>query len=157
MKLTDYYLFKEIKVVKSHRYDCVASIGEYEPFKEIAAHSKDKRLFLYCNKVPETFKAEARRKATYAITNGKNISSVFIPNFEQPLKGYGDMKGTGDGLLFLFSADMKAIEVFVARGYKHCISNLCTLFLDDELDDEIKTLRSRAGVSSDEVQGQSRQ
>ncbi|MCD8306362.1 MAG: hypothetical protein LUC49_06900 [Prevotella sp.] len=69
---------------------------------------------------------------------------MYIPDVEQPLKGYGDVKGTGDGLLFLFSADMKQMEVFVARGYKRCINELCTLFIDGELDDEIEALRNRA-------------
>ncbi len=142
MKLTDYYQFREIKVIKSHRYDCVASTGEYEPFE--AFRNDKKQLFVYCNKVPETFKAEARRKATYALTHTVNISSVYIPDVDQKLKGYGDVKGAGDGLLFLFSDDMKQMEVFVARGYKHCIIELCTLFLDGELDGEIEALRNRA-------------
>ncbi|MCD8295455.1 MAG: hypothetical protein LUE27_09485 [Clostridia bacterium] len=142
MILTDYYLFKEVKIVKSHRYDCVASTGEYEPFEMIA--NKKNQLFVYCNNVPDTFKAGAQRKATYAITHTTNITSVYIPDLEQQLKGYGDIHNTDDGLLFLFSEDMKEMEVFVARGYKHCIMELSTLFLDGELDDELDALRNRA-------------
>lgn len=147
MILTDYYLLQEIKPLKSHRFDCVASTGEYEPFETIAQRSKVKRFFCYYNGVPSTFSADAQRKADRAITNGDNISSVFIPDLENPLKGYGDTKGTNDGLLFLFSEDYKQLEIFVARGYKNNIQNLCNLFLDKELDDEITALKSRVKAS----------
>ncbi len=151
MILTDYYKMQEIKPLKSHRFDCVASTGEYEPFELIAQRAKVKRLFFYYNGVPDTFSANAQRKADRAITNGDNISSVYIPDLENPLRGYGDAKGTNDGLLFLFSEDYKQLEVFVARGYKNNIKNLCNLFLDGELDGEINTLRERAKATNIEA------
>jgi hypothetical protein len=148
MILTDYYLMQELKVLKSHRFDCVASTGEYEPFETIAQRSRVKRFFFYYNGIPDTFSAEAQRKADRAITNGDNISSVFIPDLNNPLKGYGDTKGTNDGLLLLFTEDYKQVEVFVARGYKNNIKNLCNLFLDGELDDEMNALRQRASSTN---------
>lgn len=144
MIITDYYKVQELKKVKSNRFDCVASTGEYEPFEIIAQRSRDKRFFCYYNGIPNTFSANAQRKADRAITNGNNISSVFIPDLKTPLKGYGDTKSTNDGLLFLFSNDYKQIEIFVARGYKCNIKNLCNLFLDDELDEEIDEIRTRS-------------
>lgn len=144
MILTDYYLMKEIKVLKSHRLDCVASTCGYLPFETIAQRARDKRFFLYYNGVPDTFSVNAKRKADQAITNGDNISSVFTPDLENPLFGYGDTKGTKDALLFLFSPDYKQLEVFVARGYKNNVKGLFNLFLDGELVDEIEELKKHA-------------
>lgn len=147
MILTDYYKMQEIRPLKSHRFDCMASTGEYPPFEQIKHRAKDGRFFFYYNGVPDTFSANAQRKADRAITNGNNISSVYIPDLQEPLKGFGDVRGTDDGLLFLFSADYKQIEIFVARGYRNHIKNICNLFLDGEFDNEINELRKRAHLS----------
>jgi hypothetical protein len=143
MILTDYYMMQEIKVLKSHRLDCIASTGEYLPFESIAQRARDKRFFLYYNGVPDTFSMDAKRKADRAITNGDNISSVFIPDLENQLQGYGDTKGTNDALLFLFSRDYKQLEIFIARGYKNDVKGLFDLFADGELDADIEALREK--------------
>ncbi len=144
MKLTDYYLMEEIKPLKSHRFDCICSTGEYEPFETIAQRSKTGNFFCYYTGVPDSFTAEAQRKTDRVLTNGKNISSVFIPSLDEPLKGYGDTANTDDALLFNFSNDYKRLEIFVARGYRNNQKQLFDLFLDGELDDEISTLKKRA-------------
>lgn len=144
MKITDYYKMKEIKVVKSHRFDCTASTGEYEPFEAIAQRGRDKRFFFYYSGVPDTFSADAKRKADRAITNTNSISSVFIPDLDTPLIGFGDVADTNDALLFLFGEDYKQVEVFVARGLKHNVKQLFALFVDGELDTEIEQLRAEA-------------
>lgn len=149
MILTDYYMMQELKTVKSHRFDCITSTSEYEPFETIAQRAKVKRFFCYYTGVPDTFSVDAQRKADRIITNGNNISSIFIPDIETPLKGYGDVVGTNDGLLFLFKEDYKQFEIFVARGYKNNIHNLFNLFLDGELDNEINVIRNRAKEKSE--------
>ncbi len=144
MILTDYYKMREIRECKSHRFDCVASTGEYEPFERIAQRSKVNRFFFYYNGVPDTFSMNAQRKADRVITNCESISSVYVPELETPLRGYGDTKNTNDCLLFLFSEDYKQIEVFVARGYKHDSKGLYYSFADGERDGEMEILRKRA-------------
>ena len=144
MKLTDYYKLQEIRIVKSHRFDCTASTGGYEPFEAMALTSRVKRFFCYYNGVPDTFNAQAKRKADKALTNGDSISSVFTPDLDNPLLGYGDMKGTNDALLFLFAEDYKGVEVFVARGLKNHVKGLFALFADGELADEMECLRQQA-------------
>ena len=146
MILTDYYKMQEIRVRKSHRFDCTASTGRYNPFEAIANKCRDKkkRFFFYYGGVPDSFNAYAQRKADRVITNGDNLSSVYIPDLDNPLLGYGDMKGTNDALLFLFTDDYKQIEIFVARGYKNHAKGLFTLFADDELADEVADLRQQA-------------
>jgi hypothetical protein len=144
MRLTDYYKMVELKERASRRFDCVASTGEYEPFEFIANKSRDKRFFLYYTDIPDTFSARVKRRVDKSISNGKSISSVFVPDLYHPLKGYGDTKGTRDALLFLFSEDGKQIEIFVARGHKDNAKGFCNLFIDGELDDEIEALRLSA-------------
>lgn len=146
MILTDYYKMQEIRVRKSHRFDCTASTGGYNPFEAIGGKCRDKvkRFFFYYGGVPESFNAHAQRKADRVITNGDNLSSVYIPDLDNPLLGYGDMRGTNDALLFLFTDDYKQIEIFVARGYKNNAKGLFTLFADGELADEVAHLRQQA-------------
>jgi|WetSurMetagenome_2_1015567.scaffolds.fasta_scaffold08895_8 hypothetical protein len=144
MKLTDYYKMQELKVIKSHRFDCVASTGNYEPFELIAQKARNKSFFVYYGNVPEGFVEDAKRGADKAITNGKNISSVYVPDLDNSLYGYGDTKNTDDALLFLFSDDYKQLEIFVARGLKNNVKGLYTLFIDGELDEEIDLLRKAA-------------
>ena len=142
--LTDYYFMSEIVQRKSHRLDCLQSTGHYPLFEAIAQRSKNGKFYLYCSKVPKSFKADAHRQADRIISNSDNISSIFVPNLEKPLLGYGDVRGTNDALLFRFSNDDKQLEIFVARGYKHNAMNLYNLFAEGELDEDIKALIMRA-------------
>lgn len=144
MILTDYYKCAEIKKVTSHRYDCTASTNSYEPFEVIAKRAKVKRFFFYLGDVPEQFNAHAKRKADRALTNGKNLSSLYVPDLNTPLWGYGDARGTKDALLFKFNESEEEVEIFVARGQKHNSRQLFNLFADGELDSEIEELRHRA-------------
>lgn len=145
MKLTDYYKMAKLPNCKSKlRFDCVASTGGYEPFEEKAQRGRDKRFKFYYGGTPDTFTANAQRKADRAITDGESISSVFTPDLDNPLLGYGDTKGTNDALLFLFSEDYRQIEIFVARGLKNHSKGLFALYADGELSEEIEQLRAQA-------------
>ena len=145
MKLTDYYKMVKLPNCKSKlRFDCVASTGGYEPFEEKAQRGRDKRFKFYYGGTPDTFTANAQRKADRAITDGESISSVFTPDLDNPLLGYGDTKGTNDALLFLFSEDYRQIEIFVARGLKNHSKGLFALYADGELSEEIEQLRAQA-------------
>ncbi|WP_301757848.1 MULTISPECIES: hypothetical protein [Bacteroidales] len=145
MKLTDYYKMVKLPTCKSKlRFDCVASTGGYEPFEERAARGRDKRFKFYYGGTPDTFTANAQRKADRVITDTTSISSVFTPDLDNPLLGYGDTVGTGDALLFLFSEDYRQIEIFVARGLKNHAKGLFALFVDGELADEMECLRQQA-------------
>lgn len=145
MKLTDYYKMVKLPTCKSKlRFDCVASTGGYEPFEERAARGRDKRFKFYYGGTPDTFTANAQRKADRVITDTTSISSVFTPDLDNPLLGYGDTVGTGDALLFLFSEDYRQIEIFVARGLKNHVKGLFALFVDGELADEMECLRQQA-------------
>lgn len=147
MIITDYLCFEEKRVIKSHRLDCTFSTGGYEPIESKKKLGRDKveRLYCYLAGIPDSFSANAKRKADLAITDGGNSwSSIFIPDADNPLKGYGDMAGTDDALLFLFSEDYKKMEIFVIRGRKHNQKMIHTMFADGELDEDIGCLRELA-------------
>lgn len=147
MILTEYFCFDEKKVIKSHRLDCTFFTGGYEPIESKKKTGRDKlvRLYCYLTGLPDSFSINAKRKADMAITDGDNSwSSIFTPDAENPLMGYGDMAGTDDALLFLFSEDYKKMEIFVIRGRKNNQKMLFTMFVDGELDEDIGHLRGQA-------------
>lgn len=145
MKLTDYYKMAKLPTCKSKlRFDCITSTGGYEPFEERAQRGRDKRFKFYYGGTPDTFSADAQRKADRVITDTTNISSVYTPDLDNPLLGYGDVAHTNDALLFLFSEDYREIEIFVARGLKNHQKGLFSLFADGELADEVEQLRQQA-------------
>jgi len=152
MILTDYYKLErlpEFAKNKTPRFDCIASTGEYPLFENMAARSKVNRFFCYYNGIPGTFSSKAKQNAERAITNTKNISSVFIPNLKKPLLGFGDVKGTQDAILFVFSPDCIAMEVFIARGYKNNKRGLYNLLVDGELNGEIEIIRNRTSIKTE--------
>lgn len=57
---------------------------------------------------------------------------------------YGDIKGTQDAIILIFSNDWQVIEIFIARGQKNNRIGLYTLLCDRQLDHEIETLRNNA-------------
>lgn len=149
MILTDYYRLADLKSAggkanKSHRLDCTASTGGYEPFETLAARARGRRLYLYLAGVPETFTADAQRRADLALTCTTNISSVFVPDLERPYHGYGDVQGTTDALLIKMAPDYTGVELYVARGYKNNSKNLFRAWVDGELDDDIDALQAMA-------------
>ena len=146
MILTDYYLLERLPEFlknRTPRFDCTASTGEYPPFEDLASKSRVKRFFCYFNGLPNSFSENAKNKAERCITNTKNISSVFIPVLNKHWLGYGDVKGTQDALLFVFSWDYSRMEIFVARGYKNNQKRLYNLLYDNELMEEMDKLRNR--------------
>ena len=109
----------------------------------MAAQSKVKRFFCYYNGVPDTFSDRARQKAERALTKSRcNISSVFIPDSNKPLLGYGDIKGTLDALLVYFSKDYRLVELFIIRDQKFNQRALYELMVAGEFNQEIQDLRN---------------
>lgn len=148
MRITDYYrlrILPENEGKKTVRFDTVASYGSYPLFESMAEKSKVKRFFCYYNGVPDTFSDRARQKAERAITKSScNISSVFIPNQNKSHLGYGDVKGTQDALLVVFSADYHTMELFIIRGEKFNQRALYGLMATGQLNQEIQYFRNNS-------------
>jgi hypothetical protein len=139
MILTDYYKAEKLPESKSKlRYDVTNSTGNYEPFE--ALKNKKGELFFYYGDIPENFNSHVKREADKCITRGHNISSVYVPDVNVPY-AYGDVNGTLDAILIIFSSDYTVIEIFVARGQRNNKRNLFFLMSDAELENDIETLR----------------
>lgn len=147
MILSDYYKLERLPEFanrKTPRYDCTASTGRYPLFERMAAASRVKRFFCYYNGIPGSFSDIARQQAERAITNTKNISSVFIPDLHSPLYGFGDVKGTLDAILFIFSPDYQTMEIFISRGNKMNQRGVYNLLVSGQLNGELAALRGVA-------------
>jgi hypothetical protein len=142
MILTDYYKFKHLPDSKSKmRMDCIASTQSYNEFETF--RNKRGELFIYFGNVPDNFKSNIKRKADKAITHGKNISSVFVPDVTLPY-AYGDVNGTMDCILIVLNADYTMLEIFVTRGQRNNSINLWQMFSGGDFDNEISKLRAAA-------------
>lgn len=150
MILTDYYKFVHLPDSKSKmRRDCIASTQSYNEFENL--RNKAGALFIYFGDLPLSFKGDVRRKADKAITKGKNISSIFVPDILLNI-AYGDIMGTKDAILILFEEDYKTIEMFIARGQKNNRLNLWQMLFDGELNDEISKLKNVAVTETVTIQ-----
>ena len=157
MILTDYYKFVSLPGTAKTRLDCQTSTQNYEELeirrcRKATKTTKPGNLIIYCTDVPDRFSYNARRKADKSLSIGsKNISSILIPKPEAAA-GYGDFRGTADGLLFLFENFSllgspeagAAVEVFIARGQRNNRQLLYNLWQDGQLDTEIEELRAAA-------------
>jgi len=142
MILTDFYQMDKQPDQKSKlRIDCKKSTKSYPDFESL--RNKAGAFFFYFGDVPNQFGGNVHRKADKAVTKVKNISSVFVPDITKRF-GYGDVRGTQDALLFVFSNDYKQIDVFVARGQRNNCKSLYNLFADGELTEEMEGLKQQA-------------
>ncbi len=79
-----------------------------------------------------------------SISKGTHISGVFTPNLDNTLIAYGDVKGTKDGIIILFSEDYKTIEILIARGMLNDIQCIFNEVCNGELNTEIEQLKQQA-------------
>ena len=136
--LTDLYSFKKTEGKKT-RYDCIVSTESYEPFETLRNGKSE--LFIYLTDVPDKFRADVKRKADKCISKTRNISSVFIPDITLNY-AYGDIRGTSDALLMIYSPDFNSFDIVISRGQRNNKMNLYRLLADHELNQEIENLRS---------------
>src|ERR1043166_7145889 len=86
---------------------------------------------IYQTITPEHINAHSKRKSDFGISaKGKWLSQVYIPDFSNRYKGFGDVKGTQDLILFNLSTD--EIELFILRGKKNYAGMIMTIFLDNK-------------------------
>jgi hypothetical protein len=126
------------------RYDCVASTGNYRAFETLKQRANDSKFKIHVVNVPTKFKGNSTRdESNHSITlsDGTNLSRVFIPDTNNRLVGYGDVNGSNDALIFVTSEDYTHIEIFIALGMKHKRRNLCIAFMQGYYDGEIEQLR----------------
>ena len=166
--LTAYYRFEvlaeELRTLNGfkspNRYDCTAA---HNP----AAHGllplfqrKTGMLFFYLIPTRELVKADSRRRATYALGDGKqNLTSLFFehPKFSHYSYGYCNGKERlsdgspnpaapykHDALLMVCDWQQQVIELLVIQDGKPLMENLYNLLIDGEFEEELTRLRQVA-------------
>lgn len=168
--ITAYYKFEvlaqDVRIlngIKSpNRLDCIAAYNPTGHGLLPLFQNKRGMLFLYQAEARHMVRADSRRRASTALTNGDmNLSSL---HFEQPEHGntycYGHPNGHDtlkdgrsnptfpyrqDALLFVCDWQARTIEILVCQHGKPQLDNLYSLLLDGELDEEIRELRELAG------------
>lgn len=145
MILDALYTFQKLPETKSKtRYDCICNSGTlYQPLESL--RNAKGQLFIYYHSVPDRFNLKGRRKPDMAITKGRNISSLFVPEVKQPF-AYGDIRTTKDAILVVLNPDKEQLEMFIAKGQAANQHGLYYLLCDGELDFEIDKLRKAASL-----------
>lgn len=147
MIFSDYYFVQKVTEAES-RYDVMKSTQSYEFFESLLINKRKFNIGgLSLNYVPRpsSFKESKNRMAEMAIAKGNaSISSIYIPDIQNTLIAYGDVKGTIDAIIFLFSEDKQTIELFIARGYFNDVLALYEEVKGGYLDCEIEALRLKA-------------
>lgn len=154
MLITSYYKFARKADSKTKtRIDCIASTQDYSPLEALRS-KKNGLLSLY---VTENRSRKAKdRGATLALSKTESITSLFEHEKNCSI-WHGDIKKTKDCLIIshndVYAPDGETlnddliIEVYVFRGQKAHVQNLCNLFIDGELDEEIGNIKL---ISKDE-------
>lgn len=167
MILNDYYCFERLASLSKTRLDCTASTKSYPEFEEKRCtkpqRATEKRdatnvgdLVIYYGDVHKNIKVDVHRKADKSLTiKGKNLSSIYVPDPSTNF-AFGDVRGTADAMLLVFS-NFKVIngvvqhggklEVFIARGKSKDCKALYNLLCDGELDEELERLRALAKLT----------
>ncbi len=140
MILDIYMKFEKLGKNKSkERFDLTDQSQIYE---SIFSPNKKGDVWVYLYNNTDFINTNTKRKPNLVLCGrAEHLSGIYISDPDFPLFAYGDTKGTEDALLFLFERNMEWVEIFVAKGKKNIVNTLCNLFLDSELDDEIKELR----------------
>ena len=74
-----------------------------------------------------------------------HISGIYLPDLEEAAHlGYGDIKGTQDGLICEFSENYQVLEIYVFKGLKSIIEQLFWIMVDGELEQELEGIRNEA-------------
>lgn len=135
-------LKKEWKIKSLARLDCLKHYNTLDDEPLIQFVSKKGQLFFYCSAPENYIVANAKRITDIGLSNGSHLSSIYIPNLEYPEDGYGDY--VNDCLLFKLDNDLSCIDLFVIKNGKHLKKQYFQLFIDGELEAEIKKIKQQA-------------
>ena len=144
MKPDCFYQFRKVPEKKT-LYLLEAFKNEYP-----ALHAISKRKHqVYCYLTAGTSYIDSRRERKPAFTLCSNeqghISGIYLPDLEEAAHlGYGDIKGTEDGLICKFSENYQVLEIYVIKGQKSIIDKWFWIMVDGELEQELEGIRNEA-------------
>ena len=166
--VTAYYRFEvlteEVRKLNSfkspNRYDCTATYNPTGHGLLPLFQRKTGMLFFYLIPAKEMVKADSKRRATYALGDGKqNLTSLYFERTEFSHLAYGYCNGKDslkdgspnpaapykhDALLMVCDWQQQVIELLVIKHGKPLIDNLYNLLIDGEFEEELGRLRELA-------------
>ena len=143
MKPDCYYRFRKSPERKTLMFlESFARV--YEPLH--VAKKRTNQVYTYLTKKPFHILAEQERKPAFSISNEQGyISGIYLPDMEEAAHlGYGDIKGTEDGLICEFSENYQVLEIYVIKGQKSIIEPWFWIMVDGELEQELEGIRNEA-------------
>jgi hypothetical protein len=117
------------------------------------------QFFLYKTPCRDFVNTDSKRLAEWSLTNGINLSSIYIEDMDCPEFGYGYpnsnrclfngatnpmFKYRNDGYLFIINKDYTQIEILVIIDGRNLISSYYQKLIDGGLDEELKSLREKS-------------
>lgn len=118
------------------------------------------QMYLYKMAAREIVKANSKRLAEWALSNGKlNLSSIYFEDTDFPEYGYGYPNANrllssgqpnplfpyrNDCYLFLTNQDLTKVEVLVITNGRNLAGAYYQRLIDGELDSEIEQFRAQA-------------
>ena len=114
---TDYYKAQKLTAAKS-RFDVTHKQGSYPLFEKLLLNKTKFNVGgLSFNYGKYSYsEVNAKREHQMCISRRTHISGVYVYDLQNSLTAYGDIKGTNDAIILIFSEDYKTIEIFIARG-----------------------------------------
>jgi hypothetical protein len=142
------------------RIDCTAHANPQHYTGLIDFINAKGQMYLYKMAAREIVKANSKRLAEWALSNGKlNLSSIYFEDIDYPEYGYGYPNANrllssgqpnplfpyrNDCYLFLANSDLTTIEILVITNGRNLAGAYYQRLIDGELDSEIEQLRAQA-------------
>ena len=142
MKPDSYYRFRKVPERKTLMI-LESFAREYEPLN--VAKKRTNQVYCYLTEKPSNIVAERARKPAFSISNDiyRHLSGIYIPDLKgNAYLGYGDIKGTQDGLLFEFSESYQVLEIYVLKGQKNVIEQWYWIMADFELEQGLESIKN---------------
>ena len=139
-----YYRFRKVLGKKTLMF-LESYAREYDPLH--VAKKRTNQVYCYLTEKPFHIAAERERKPAFSISNDiyKHLSGIFLPELKgAPHLGYGDIKGTEDGLICEFSENYQVLEIYVIKWQKSIIEPWFWIMGDGELEQELEGIRNEA-------------
>lgn len=141
--LTSVYVLEAGHAKSANRYTTIKSTGDYEPLERLS-NSKCPVPWLYVTNIPDRWSGEAHKRPCTLNTGKANISGLTFPNVvKYPSVAYGDIQGTEDAVLVVFSECRTRINVLVFAGCRLVASELWRSYISGELIEEMDMMRPR--------------
>lgn len=141
--LTSVYVLEAGHAKSASRYTTIQSTGDYEPLERLS-NGNCSVPWLYVTNIPDRWSNKAHKRPCTLNTGKANISGLTFPNVVQyPNVAYGDIQGTNDAVLVIFSESRERINVLVFEGCRLVASELWSSYVSGGLSTELERVRPR--------------